>query len=61
MVAGVKNHHLKSVSTPQQFFTQQVFRVLQPFLAIKLLLQSPASCVCVSAATQASPKQEKRF
>jgi hypothetical protein len=27
---GVKNHHLKSVSTPQQFFTQLVFSGLQP-------------------------------
>jgi hypothetical protein len=28
---GVKNHHLKSASTPQQFFTQLVFSGLQPF------------------------------
>jgi hypothetical protein len=27
----VKNHHLKSLSTPQQLFTQLVFCGLQPF------------------------------
>jgi hypothetical protein len=56
LVAGVKNHHLKSISTPQLFFAQMVFCGQQPFSAALQRFTSPTSCSATLQATQSSPK-----
>jgi hypothetical protein len=55
---GSRIHHLKSVSTPQQLFAQQVFCELQPFLAKTYSFTSPTSSSKPSPAAQANPKQQ---
>jgi len=56
LVAGVKNHHLKSISTPLLFFAQLVFGVLQPFSLALQRFKSPTSCTATLQAIQTSPK-----
>jgi hypothetical protein len=43
LVAGGKNHHRKSVSTPQQLFTQQDFEGCNPFSVQSHSFKSPTS------------------
>jgi len=58
---GQKSPSQKHKYSPAFFYAAHFLGLQTLFWAIKLLLQSPASCVCVSAATQVSPKLKKRL
>jgi hypothetical protein len=56
---GVKNHHLKSISTPLQFFTQLIFWVLQSFFSTSSPFYKPYKQRKIQLSYQTQPKAIK--
>jgi hypothetical protein len=58
---GSRNHHLKSVSTPQQLFAQQVFCGLQPFFSASPTLYKPYKQRITKLSSPSQPKEAKQL
>ena len=61
LVAGVKNHHLKSISTPLLFFAQLVFLWAAAFFASFVVHYKPYKLHSDLTCYQTSPKQQNRL